>query len=120
MMGKTYIAGIEQRPSLWGTAMITALLRATLVVAISALALGVAGCGGGGGGSSTTSPPTTVVPPLPLPGPYTVACSNVAQDFSRVAPGANATDYWEGSPSASGAPQYMTDILADPADALLV
>jgi len=101
--------------------MITALLRATLAVTMSALVLAVAGCGGGGGGgSSTSTPPTTVVPPLPLPGPYTVACSNVTQDFSRVAPGANATDYWEGSPSASGAPQYMTDILADPADTLLV
>jgi len=75
--------------------MITALLRATLAVTMSALVLAVAGCGGGGGGgSSTSTPPTTVVPPLPLPGPYTVACSNVTQDFSRVAPGANATDYW--------------------------
>ena len=27
------------------------------------------------------------VPPLPLPGPYAVACSNVAQDFGRLAPG---------------------------------
>ncbi len=74
-----------------------------------------------GGGTSTSPPaPTTIVQPLALPGPYTVGCSNVAQDFSRVAPGEAAKDYWEGFPSASGAPQYMTDLLADPANALSV
>ncbi|MGC1454813.1 MAG: hypothetical protein WA946_06455 [Nitrospirota bacterium] len=81
----------------------------------------ISACGGGGGGNSHASPaPTTIVPPLALPGPYTVACSNVAQDFSRVAPGEDATKYWEGFPSASGAPRYVTDLLADPVNALSV
>ncbi|MGC2064264.1 MAG: hypothetical protein WA610_14940 [Thermodesulfovibrionales bacterium] len=81
----------------------------------------ISACGGGGGGNSPASPaPLTIVPPLALPGPYTVACSNVAQDFSRVAPGEDAKGYWEGFPSASGAPRYMTDLLADPVNALSV
>ncbi len=29
-------------------------------------------------------------------GPFNVACSNVQQDASRIAPGLDATDYWEG------------------------
>lgn len=78
----------------------------------------ISACGGGGGGNSHD--PTTVVQPLALPGPYTVACSNVAQDFSRVAPGDDATKYWEGFPSASGSPRYVTDLLADPVNALSV
>jgi len=81
----------------------------------------ISACGGGGGGNSPALPgPATIVPPLPLPGPYTVACSNVAQDFNRVAPGEDAKDYWEGFPSASGAPRYVTDLLADPVNALSV
>jgi predicted dienelactone hydrolase len=59
-----------------------------------------------------------VVQPLPLPGPYAVACSNVSQDFSRVPPGEEAKGYWEGSPSGSGAPRYVTDLLADPSSTL--
>ena len=94
------------------------LLRGTLVAALAGLALAIAGCGGGGGSASPA--PTTIVQPLALPGPYTVGCSNVAQDFSRVAPGEEAKDYWEGFPSASGAPRYVTDLLADPANALSV
>ncbi len=78
----------------------------------------ISACGGGNTSASPT--PTTIVQPLALPGPYTVACSNVAQDFSRVAPGGEAKEYWEGFPSASGTPQYMTDLLADPADTLSV
>ena len=78
----------------------------------------ISGCGGGGGGNSPDS--TTVVQPLALPGPHTVACSNVAQDFSRAAPGEDVTKYWEGFPSASGTPRYMTDLLADPVNALSV
>ena len=37
--------------------------------------------------------------PLPLPGPFPVACSNVVQDFNRVAAGESASDYWEGVPA---------------------
>jgi predicted dienelactone hydrolase len=81
----------------------------------------ISACGGGGGGNSHASPaPTTIVQPLALPGPYKVACSNVAQDFSRVAPGEDTTKYWEGFPSASGAPRYVTDLLADPVNTLSV
>lgn len=94
------------------------LLCGTLVTALAGLALAIAGCGSGGGSASPA--PTTIVQPLALPGPYTVGCSNVAQDFSRVAPGEEAKDYWEGFPSASGAPRYVTDLLADPANALSV
>ena len=97
------------------------LLRNLLAVAISGIALTIAGCGGGGGGTDSTTPrPTVVVAPLSLPGPNAVACSNVAQDFSRVAPSEDARAYWDGSPSAGGAPQYVTDLLTDPADALSV
>src|SRR5512144_506912 len=94
------------------------LLRGTLVAALAGFALAIAGCGGGGG--SASSAPTTIVQPLALPGPYTVGCSNIEQDFSRVASGEEAKDYWEGFPSASGAPRYVTDLLADPANALSV
>jgi hypothetical protein len=81
----------------------------------------ISACGGGSGGNSHASPaPTTIVPPLALPGPYTVACSNVAQDFSRVAPGEDASKYWEGFPSASDTPRYVTDLLADSVNTLSV
>lgn len=94
-------------------------------LALLAITLALTGCSGGGGSQSPAtapapSPQSTVVPPLPLPGPNTVACSNVAQDFSRLAPGEVATDYWKGAPSASGTPRYVTDLLADPADTLSV
>src|SRR5258706_9496411 len=55
-----------------------------------------------------------VVPPLPLPGPYPVACTNVAQDFTRMSSGENAQDYWEGNPRSDGSQRYVTDLLADP------
>ena len=58
-----------------------------------------------------------VVPPA-QPGSYPVGCSNVEQDFSRIAPGSDATAYWEGrGGSGSG---YVTDLLVDPADAFVV
>ena len=59
-----------------------------------------------------------VVPPLTLPGPYPVACSNVAQDFTRVASDENAEDYWDGRPRANGTSRYVTDLLSDPANTL--
>src|SRR5579864_2541094 len=70
--------------------------------------------------TSARADPSLVYPPLPLPGPYPVACSNVAQDFSRTAPGENAQDYWEGIPRDDGTSRYVTDLLADPADTLAV
>jgi len=92
-----------------------------LAAALTGIALTLAGCGSGSGDDSpATPPPSRVVPPLTIPGAYAVGCSNVTQDFSRLAPGEVVTDYWEGSPSASGAPRYVTDLLADPANTLSV
>jgi len=45
-------------------------------------------------------------------GPFNVACSNVAQDASRIAPGLNAADYWEGRD------HYVTELLSAPASAI--
>ena len=95
-------------------------LRGTLLAALSGIALALAGCGGGGGGNPPgASVPTVVVPPLPLPGPFAVACSNVLQDFSRLGPGEDVQSYWEGVPSAAGLPRYATDLLADPGNTLI-
>ncbi|MBL0143020.1 MAG: hypothetical protein IPP91_13180 [Betaproteobacteria bacterium] len=95
--------------------------RVTLAAALSGIALAIGGCGGGGG-SDAPGPlhMLAIVQPLPVPGPYAVACSNVAQDFSRLAAGEDVTGYWEGLPSAGGAPRYAIDLLADPANALSV
>jgi hypothetical protein len=41
-------------------------------------------------------------------GPFKVACSNIAQDPTRIQAGASATDYWEGRD------HYINDILAYP------
>jgi uncharacterized protein DUF5648 len=62
--------------------------------------------------------PLAVVDPLPQ-GPYSVGCSNVAQDFSRLLPGESPQNYWEGYPDGSRE-RYVTQLLADPADALVV
>jgi hypothetical protein len=61
--------------------------------------------------------PSTLAP-LPLPGPYPVGCSNVAQDFSRVAPGEDVQAYWEALPRANGSSRAITDLLSDPANTL--
>jgi len=58
-----------------------------------------------------------VQPPLPLPGPYAVGCSNVQQDFSRVPPGDDVQTFLQGNPR-NGQPRYITDLLTDPAHAL--
>lgn len=104
-----------------GVSAMKTCLRALLATVLLGLALAIGGCGGGGGGSDSGTPaPATVVPPLPLPGPYAVACSDVQQDFSRVAAGDDVQTYWDGMPSASGTPRYVTDLLSDPADTLSV
>jgi len=94
--------------------------RQALLVAIAAGALGA--CVGGGDGDEVDTSggplPMQVVSPLPLPGPNAVACSNVAQDFSRIAPDADVTQYWEARPAENGQPRYITDILADPGNTL--
>jgi predicted dienelactone hydrolase len=96
-------------------------LRRTLLAAVLGVALALVGCGGGGGGSNPpgASAPTVVVQPLPLPGPYAVACSNVVQDFSLLGAGEDAQSYWEGVPSVTGMPRYATDLLADPDNTLI-
>jgi len=57
------------------------------------------------------------LPPIG-PGPYPVACSNVEQNFSRIAPGSDATAYWEGR--GGGGTGYITDLLVDPANSFVV
>ncbi len=72
--------------------------------------------------SSTETPGgeelTAVVQPLPLPGPYAVGCSNIAQDFGRVGAGEDVVDYWEGLPS-NDTQRYVTNLLADQANTLV-
>jgi len=97
----------------------TGFMRGTLLAALSGIAIALAGCGGGGSNPSGASAPTVVVQPLALPGPYEVACSNVDQDFSRVGAGEDVTSYWEGNPSDTGMPRYVTDLLADPDNTLI-
>ncbi|HPW68381.1 MAG: hypothetical protein WDA72_03240 [Desulfomonilia bacterium] len=63
---------------------------------------------------------TEVVQPLPLPGIYEVACSNLAQDFTRLGADEGVTDYWEGLPADDGTGRYVTDLLADPDNALTI
>jgi platelet-activating factor acetylhydrolase isoform II/uncharacterized protein DUF5648 len=54
----------------------------------------------------------------PIPrGPFAVACSNVQMDTSRLAPGTNVSDYWEGFP-VNGVDHYVTEILANPQAAI--
>jgi hypothetical protein len=53
-----------------------------------------------------------VVNPLP-PGRFPVACSNIEQDTSLLAPGTSPSDYWEGRP-VNGVDHYVTEILAHP------
>ena len=62
--------------------------------------------------------PTTVYPPLTFPGPYSVACSNVMQDFTRLRSGEDVQAYWEGVARDDGSPRYITDLLSDPAHTL--
>ncbi len=50
-------------------------------------------------------------------GKYPVGCSNVEQDFKRVAAGAAPSDYWEGTPLSDGS-HYVTELLVSPANAL--
>lgn len=97
-------------------------LRGISLATLSFVVMLIAGCGGGGNDNSAppSATPTTVVPPLPLPGPYAVACSNVAEDFTKVKAGETAENYWEGSPSDSGTARYITDLLVDPTDTLAV
>ena len=99
-------------------------LTCILFFILTLIVFACGGGGGGGGGGSSNPPgasaPTAVVQPLPLPGPYAVACSNVVQDFSRVGAGEDVTNYWEGMPSDNGMARYATDLLADPVEGVTV
>ncbi len=53
----------------------------------------------------------TTVAPISQ-GPFNVACSNIAQDASRIAPGASASDYWEGRD------HYISELLTSPQSAI--
>jgi len=67
-----------------------------------------------------TAQPSVTVPPLPAPGKYAVACSDVAQDFSRLLPGEDVQDYWEGVARDDGTPRYITSLLSEKADTMTV
>ncbi|MEP7207142.1 MAG: hypothetical protein ABI920_09400 [Casimicrobiaceae bacterium] len=67
-------------------------------------------------GSAHAADSLATMPPLGI-GPYPVACSNVVQDFTRLAPGDDVQTYWEGVPR-NGSARYITDLLADPAHTL--
>jgi predicted dienelactone hydrolase len=71
-----------------------AALAATLVLVIPAIA---------GADSLAIVPPRS-------PGGYAVGCSDIAQDFSRIAPGATADNYWEGEQG-----RYVSSLLLEPA-----
>ncbi|HVE50101.1 MAG TPA: hypothetical protein VNG69_10845 [Casimicrobiaceae bacterium] len=82
--------------------------RTVILVAAAAFALVDFAC----------ADPLANPPPRALSGPYPIGCSNVAQDFSRVAGGEQAQSYWEGFPRADGSTRYVTDLLSDPANTL--
>jgi hypothetical protein len=64
--------------------------------------------------------PFAVAAPRPLQGPYPIACSNVAQDFSRLPAGEPVEATWEGFPRTNGSSRYITDLLSEPNDTLIV
>jgi len=51
---------------------------------------------------------TDTVPPIAA-GKFNVACSNIEQNASLIAPGASASDYWEGRDG-----HYITDLMVNP------
>src|SRR5688572_32455560 len=55
---------------------------------------------------------TQTVAPI-RPGPFTVACSNLAHDPARLQPGVPVDDYWEGRNE-----RYLDSVLAAPQTAL--
>ncbi|MBN1548168.1 MAG: hypothetical protein JW902_16060, partial [Syntrophaceae bacterium] len=57
--------------------------------------------------------PTVVVQPLPMPGPYAVACTNVAQSFNPEWDEEDVKSYWEGTG------HYVTELLTDPDNTLI-
>ena len=85
-------------------------LRWARAFAAAALALGAA---------ASHADPLAEVAPRPLAGPHPIACSNVEQDFARLPAGEPPELTWEGFPRADGSQRYATDLLSDPANALI-
>lgn len=114
------------RPNLDRNARTASNRSGAALLGLLALTAAIVGCGGNSsddnaGGSTVSGPATTSVAPLPLPGPYPIACSNVAQDFSGTAQSAaQAQAYWEGRPDSDGSARYANDLLTDPGNALSV
>ncbi|HET9650737.1 MAG TPA: hypothetical protein VFP36_01035, partial [Usitatibacter sp.] len=50
-------------------------------------------------------------------GPFTVACSNIQMDTSRLAPGTTVTDYWEGF-TVNDQSHYVSELLVNPQSAI--
>ena len=94
----------------------TATPGLSMVLACTLAAMVLAGCGGGDDSTDQAAAPAAVVPPVPLPGPFPVACSNVAQDFAR----GDAEAFWEGRPATDGSPRYVAQLLVDAANTLSV
>ena len=90
--------------------------RLTLSALLAACSALLVACGGDD--EPIDAPTTPVAAARPLPGPFEVGCSNVAQDFARLAPGDAAEDYWEGRPAADGRPRYASDLLSAPLQTL--
>lgn len=84
-------------------------LRILLTGILLGIVLTSAGCSGSGDRSNPPDAPapTDVVQPLPLSGPFAVACSNMAQDFSQMSAGEEVKNYWGGRDG------YVTDLLVD-------
>lgn len=65
--------------------------------------------------TSASAARTVESAPLP-PGPYAVACTDVAYDSNLATQmGGSPADFWEGNP-LNGVPRYFTDILLEPGD----
>lgn len=95
--------------------------RNSLIAAgCAAILLVTAGCGGNSANDTAAEGPAEIVAPVTLPGPYAVGCSNVTQDFGRIAAGVDAEDYWESVRDANGTPRQVGDLLTEPVDALSV
>lgn len=95
-------------------------LREIFLLVLLMILLSSVGCSSGGssGSDSNTSDDTSdltdVIQPLPLPGPYEVACSNISQDFSQLASDDDIKNYWEGND------HYIIDLLTEPNNTLMV
>ena len=70
------------------------------------------------GSAFALTDPLSSVDPRPLPGPYLVGCSDVAQNFASASSDGDRGIYWEGT-SLGGAGHYVTQLLAEPQGAFI-